>query len=161
MNFSIPIVSVVFLLPAIAIAENVSFNCDIRPVLSENCYYCYGFDAEHRQAGLQLDTAEGSLQAIEPGSPADSELLRRILSTDADEIMPPPSSHKQLSSPAQAELIKKWIEQGAEHEGHWAYIAPVKSIIPAGAIAEGANAIDYFIGKELYKKSLDFSPPAE
>jgi len=75
--------------------------------------------------------------------------------------MPPPSSHKQPLSPAQAELIKKWIEQGVKYEGHWAYTAPGKSVIPAGATAGGENAIDYFIGKVLYKNSLHFSPPAE
>ncbi len=146
---------------AITSAEDVSFNRDIRPILSENCYYCHGFDDQHREADLRLDTEDGSLQAIEPGSPADSELLRRIMSTDGDEVMPPPSSHKKPLSPAQIELISRWIEQGAKYEGHWAFIAPVRTQIPSDTIADGQNPIDYFVGKKLRDKSLEFSPAAE
>ena len=85
-------------------AEKLDFNRDIRPILSDNCFACHGFDAKHRKAGLRLDLPEAAyeikdgVQAVKPGDPAASEIIKRILTTDEDEVMPPPDSHKKLSA---------------------------------------------------------------
>src|SRR5436190_19302681 len=105
----------VLLLPCVAVAdEPISFNRDIRPILSDKCFACHGFDAKKRQADLRLDTPEGAtadhdgVQAIAPGNLAKSELWRRVTNTDEDEMMPPPASNKKLTD-AERRLLKKWI----------------------------------------------------
>jgi hypothetical protein len=109
--------------------RRISFNRDIRPILSDNCFACHGFDAKHRKAGLRLDVVEGARLpnddgqvAVKPGDLASSEAWQRIITTDADELMPPPESHKTLK-PEQRELIRRWIEEGGEYEIHWSFIA--------------------------------------
>ena len=105
----------------------VEFNRDIRPILSDNCYFCHGPDKNKRKADLRLDTAEGltgkpgELGTAVPGKPNDSELFRRITSADPELKMPPAESGKSLT-PRDIALLKKWIEQGAKHEGHWAFL---------------------------------------
>ncbi|HVW02013.1 MAG TPA: c-type cytochrome domain-containing protein, partial [Planctomycetaceae bacterium] len=127
--------------------EPVQFNRDIRPILSENCFQCHGPDKNQRKAELRLDVRDEALakEAFVPGKPADSELIARIISTDANEIMPPTKSNKHLS-PAQKELLRRWVAEGAKYEGHWAYIPPVKLVMPAGE-----NAIDVIVAKDLAK----------
>ncbi len=119
----------------LANAEPLGFNRDIRPILSENCFACHGLDSEERKADLRLDVQEAAFApnkhgeaAIVPGKPDDSLIWQRIISTDEDEIMPPPESHKKLK-PEQKETIRRWIEEGAPYQKHWAFEAPVK---PAG-----------------------------
>lgn len=113
------------------IPDRVEFNRDIRPILSDNCFYCHGPDKSHREAELRLDTAEGLLGngkkkgVIDKTSIEKSKLLRRINSTDPDEQMPPPDSGKNLSQ-KDRDILKKWVEQGAPFEGHWAF-EPVKT----------------------------------
>ena len=107
-----------WLCSAAAAEKTLSFNRDIRPVLSSKCFACHGFDAKKRQADLRLDTPEGAaeehdgVRAVVPGDLAKSELWRRVTSTDDDEVMPPPTSNKKLTA-AERELLKQWIEQGA------------------------------------------------
>lgn len=145
-----------------AIAAEVSFNREIRPLLSDNCYYCHGTDANHRKAGLRLDTFDGAtadndgVRALVPGDPAKSELWLRIISDDEDEVMPPPDAHKTPFTQAQRDLIKRWIEQGAKYEAHWAFVAPRRPAVPAGEVA-----IDHFIGQRLKAEGLAFSSQAE
>ena len=110
-------------LGSVATAE-VRFNRDIRPILSENCFACHGPDEKHNKAGLRLDTREGATalnsegkRALSPGSVSDSEMIRRILSQDPDDVMPPPESDKRLQS-GDIELIKQWVNEGAAFEGH-------------------------------------------
>ncbi|QDT05478.1 Planctomycete cytochrome C [Rubripirellula lacrimiformis] len=102
--------------------DPLEFNRDIRPILSENCFYCHGFDQANRKAGLRLDTLEGATDsdALVPGKPDESELLRRIVSDDPDEVMPPPETEKQIS-PADQDLIRRWIQQGGTYQQHWAW----------------------------------------
>ena len=106
-----------------AAEEKVQFNRDIRPILSENCFYCHGQDPKHREADLRLDVrdeavkAHDGVTAIIPGKPDESEMLKRLLSHDADEQMPPPESNRKVT-PAQIELIRRWIAQGAQYEKH-------------------------------------------
>lgn len=149
--------------PCVAFAgEEVDYNRDIRPILSENCFACHGFDEKTRKAGLRLDVREVALAtrkgvtAIKPGDPEGSELWRRVNSTDPEEIMPPPKAHAQLSE-AQRQKLKAWIEQGAEYAGHWAFIPPKKATPPSDAVAP----IDAFIEKVLRDKGLAPAPEAD
>src|SRR5579871_1886126 len=94
----------------------VDFSREILPILSDNCFRCHGPDARARKAKLRLDTPEGALRksdpVIVPGKSADSELVRRIASTETADVMPPPKSNRQLS-PRQVELLRRWIDEGA------------------------------------------------
>src|SRR5262249_42923350 len=120
---------VVAMVPRAAVADDVlRFNRDIRPILSDNCFTCHGPDAAQRKADLRLDleqSAKGEAGPIVPGKPDESELYRRITSTDPDERMPPADSGKKLT-PEQIERLGRWIVQGAAWERHWAFIPPVR-----------------------------------
>ena len=119
------------------IPDTIDFNRDIRPILSENCFFCHGPDAAHRKADLRLDTAAGFTTPlgdakrlpIVPNNPDASELYKRLITDDDADRMPDPKSGKHLS-PREIALIKKWIEQGAPYKGHWSYEKPVKSPVP-------------------------------
>lgn len=140
----------------------ISFNRHIRPILSENCLSCHGFDPGHRQADLRLDTFEGATgeldgpTAIVPGDVESSELWNRIISDDPDSVMPPPSSHKPALTDAQKSLIKQWIEQGAKYAPHWSFVAPARPEIDL----QGSEAVDFFIDQQLKQASLERSEPA-
>src|SRR5439155_19573386 len=127
-----------------------SYNRDIRPVLSENCFYCHGPDSNKRKGKLRLDVREEALakQAIVPGKPNESELVRRIFTKDTDDLMPPPESHKMLT-PAQKELLRRWIAEGAEYQSHWAYVPPLKPPVPADR-----NGIDFLVQQRLKEIGL-------
>jgi hypothetical protein len=133
----------------------IEFNRDVRPILSENCFYCHGNDANHRKAKLRLDIREDALkkEAFVPGNPDKSELVARIVATDPDEIMPPPDSHKELTA-QQKEILRRWVAQGAEYQQHWSYEKPVKAAVPAGA-----NGVDILVRKRLAE--LGLKPSAE
>jgi hypothetical protein len=135
---------------------NVRFNQSIRPILSDNCFACHGPDAKQRKGKLRLDVREAALEkkAIVPGQPDESELVKRIFTTDADDLMPPPDSHKVLTS-EQKNLLKRWIAEGAVYEGHWSYISPVKPQTPAGK-----NGIDHLVRVRLKTVGLKPSPEA-
>ena len=117
--------------------DGISYNRDIRPILSNHCFSCHGLDEKHRKAKLRLDVREEAImsrdgiQAIAPGSIEDSESWMRIISDDEDEVMPPPETHKSLTT-EEKKLVKQWIEQGAPYEGHWAFIAPKKIRVTKG-----------------------------
>jgi hypothetical protein len=135
----------------------ISYNRDIRPILSDNCFFCHGPDQNKRKAKLRLDVREEALakEAFVPGKPDDSELVRRIFTTDTDDVMPPPDSHKHLT-PEQKELLRRWIAEGAAYERHWAYLPPVKAEVPAGR-----NGIDFLVQKRLKEIGLKPSPEAD
>src|ERR1700733_7900702 len=103
--------------PTIIRAGAMSYNRDIRPILSDNCFACHGPDKNKRKAKLRLDDRESavSLKAVIEKKPDDSELIKRITSTDPKEMMPPPEAHKSLTD-AQKRLLRLWIEQGATYE---------------------------------------------
>lgn len=149
---------------AAAAPETVGFNAHIRPILSDKCFSCHGFDSTTREENLRLDTAEGAYAALEsdpkkfaivPGKPEESEVLKRI--NDMEDPMPPEDFHKPLSQ-EEKELITRWIEQGAVYQEHWAFDAIAKAAPPeAGA----QNPIDNFIRENLKKHGLEPSQPAE
>ncbi|MDX1967672.1 MAG: c-type cytochrome domain-containing protein, partial [Planctomycetaceae bacterium] len=147
--------------------EKIEFNRDVRPILSDFCFQCHGPDQHARQADLRLDTLQGLLGAAEQpgvvraGKPADSELLKRVTSTDPEEMMPPPKASKRLSSRDIA-VLEKWVEQGAEYQGHWAYIPPQKSTPPHDVSpAASRNAIDAFVQARLSMAGLAAAPAAD
>lgn len=149
-------------------SDRVDFNRDIRPIISNNCYACHGPDGEARQAGLRFDLPSGPITpskdgkvAIVPGHPEQSEMYARLTAADPDERMPPADSGKALS-PAQIELIRKWIEQGGRYEQHWSFAAPVRPQLPAVSRSDWPrNAIDAFIMNRLDAEGLAPSPEAE
>ncbi len=143
--------------------EKVSYNRDIRPILSDNCFYCHGPDAAHREADLRLDVRDAAVaaKAFVPGDAAESELVKRIFSADPDELMPPPKSHKKLTD-AQKDLFKRWVAQGAEYQPHWSYIPPKRDAAPAVKDAKWArNPIDAFVLSVLESKKLSPSKEAD
>ncbi|MEK0437150.1 MAG: hypothetical protein RLZZ233_121 [Verrucomicrobiota bacterium] len=140
----------------------VSFNREIRPILSEQCFSCHGFDPKHRKADLRLDTREGALadndgvRAIIPGDPAKSELWKRLLSQDPEEVMPPPEVHKPKLTAKQLATLRRWIEEGAPYEPHWAFTAPIRPTLKE----KGPAAIDALIDRGLKEAGLTASPEA-
>lgn len=155
-------------LPAVALADRpVSFNQQIQPILSEYCYQCHGPDASTRKpknAPLRLDAEQFAFAtrgdagpAILKGDPANSPIMQRIRSTDPDDIMPPPESHKQLK-PEEKALLERWINEGGKYESHWSYLPPVKPPLPP-ATGPGLTEIDRFIAAGLAQSGLAFNPP--
>src|SRR5688500_8172809 len=146
--------------------DRVSFNHEIRPLLSDRCFRCHGPDEKARKAKMRLDTPEGAHRAlddgwfvIKPGDPSKSALVERIHHDDPDEMMPPPESHLTLSAD-ERRLLVRWIEQGAVYEPHWAFV-PVPaaaSLVPPGA---AGNPIDAFVGARLARERLAPQAPAE
>ncbi|MGB7326515.1 MAG: PSD1 and planctomycete cytochrome C domain-containing protein [Rubripirellula sp.] len=156
-----------------AAARKIEFNRDVRPILSETCFHCHGPDEEGRRADLRLDTADGAeedlggYQAIVPGDLGKSEVWTRITSDDPDLLMPPAESHMVLTE-EQKTLLKRWIEQGAEYEGHWAFMEPQSPEIPELNFSEpegeanwGRGAIDSFVASRLAEASMSPSVEAD
>jgi hypothetical protein len=120
---------------SLSAGEPLRFNQDIRPILSDHCFACHGFDAKKRKADLRLDVAESAfadhdgVRAIVPGKVEESALWERIQSSDDDDIMPPPDFHKPLS-PTEKATLKQWIGEGAPYEAHWAFVKPRKADVP-------------------------------
>ena len=148
--------------------DRIDFNRQIRPILSDLCFSCHGPDTNKRQAGLRLDTSEGARAVLEsghaaivPADPAKSTILSRIAATDPDVVMPPPSTGKSATA-AQLELLTAWIRQGAEYRGHWSFIRPERSPVPAVKHADRvANPIDNFIFSKLEASGLAPAPEAD
>lgn len=144
-------------------AQRIDFGRDIRPILSENCFYCHGQDANKRQAGLRLDLRDSAIEgdAIVPGSPDESALIERILSDDPDMLMPPADSHRQLGE-EQKKLLVQWIDEGASYEPHWAFVSPQRPKIPAVASANWIrNPVDAFVLSRLEEIGASPSPEAD
>ena len=153
---------------AASLPERVDFNHHIKPLLSDRCYTCHGPDEKGRKAKLRLDTKEGAFQSlddgmfvIKPGNLAKSELIRRITTSDPDDVMPPPSSHLTLSRD-EVELLKRWVQQGAEWKNHWAFL-PVEEVKPPVVknAKWPANDLDRFVLAKLESLRLKPSPKAD
>ncbi|MBL9140146.1 MAG: DUF1553 domain-containing protein [Verrucomicrobiales bacterium] len=158
-------ISLVRLFAETAAPKPIDFNQEIRPILAENCYQCHGQDAQNRKADLRLDTEAGSRQrhegraAIVPGDPASSELLHRLVTDDPEERMPPPASHRAISSQQQA-LLHRWIREGAAYDRHWAFKPPIRAPMPAVRRQDWPRRpLDTFILARL--EAMDVAPSRE
>lgn len=144
------------LVHSICLANNLDFNRDVRPILSENCFYCHGVDGNKREADLRLDIRESALasDAFVPGDLNASELFYRIHSEDEDEIMPPPESNRILST-EQKRILEQWIKEGAKYDQHWAFVAPKKKTLPTINRTKWIrNPIDHFVLSKLEERDL-------
>ena len=136
--------------------EAIDFARDVRPILADNCLTCHGPDETTREADLRLDDRESALSVISLETEEESELLIRVLTKDPDLKMPPPGSKKRLKK-SQIDVLRKWIEQGAEFERHWAFVPPELPVVPELKQAAGSiNEIDRFVLAKL--ESLGLSP---
>lgn len=148
----------------------VSYNFDVRPILSDKCFACHGPDANKREAGLRLDDPKSALKALEgsphtyafvPGKPKSSEAYLRIVTSDTTLLMPPPASHLKLSSDEIA-TIEQWIRQGARYEEHWAFVVPKKPALPRVKNEEWVkNEIDQFVLKKIEAAKLEPNEQAD
>jgi hypothetical protein len=147
-------------------AGPLGYNRDIRPILSENCFSCHGPDSAARKASLRLDSFEEATasrkdnkHAIVAGKPDESEAIRRIFTSDEDDVMPPLKT-KKLLLPEQKELLKRWVSEGAKYEAHWSLVAPARPAIPPVKNSSWVrSAIDAFILARLEREGL--TPCAE
>lgn len=147
----------------------VDFNYHVKPILSDKCFACHGPDVKKRQAEFRLDTEEGAFKALKSdvhnfaivkGNPDSSYLIKRIFSEDPLFRMPPVESNLQLTE-SEKNILKKWIEQGAEYKRHWAFIAPEKPELPEAATDWGTNQIDRFVLAKLQEVGLKPNEPAD
>ena len=142
----------------------VRYSRDIRPLLSDKCLRCHGPDEATREAKLRLDDRDSALAsgAIVPGDARASELLARVTATDADDLMPPPSSHKKALTADEVALLERWIDEGAEYEPHWAFVTPRRPDLPNVADTTWPrNAIDNFVLARLESERVAPSAPAD
>jgi hypothetical protein len=148
----------------------VRYSRDIRPLLSDRCFQCHGPDGSKRQADLRLDLREIAVAdrkhgpAIVPGNPDASQLVHRISASDESDRMPPADSHKRTLSPAEQDIFRRWISQGAVYEPHWAFVPPVRAAAPEVSPALSArvrNPIDRFIFSKLEAEGVAPSGEAD
>ncbi|MFM7562016.1 MAG: PSD1 and planctomycete cytochrome C domain-containing protein [Planctomycetota bacterium] len=145
----------------------IKFNRDIRPLLSDRCFKCHGPDSQTREAGLRLDRSEAAVAELDSGEraivPSDleqSELVRRIRSTDPDLQMPPPDSGKQLSD-REKELLEKWVREGAVYQPHWSFVPPQRTEPPTVKNEDWSkNPIDRFVLARIESAGLQPSSEA-
>ncbi|MEM8734635.1 MAG: DUF1553 domain-containing protein [Planctomycetota bacterium] len=140
--------------------EELQFNRDIRPILADHCFSCHGLDEASREADLRLDQRDAAVEsgAIVPQASGESEMIARILSDDADTLMPPPEFKKPLSR-EEIELLRRWVDEGATYQKHWAFMKPERPETPRVSEAEWPkNEIDYFVLSRLEREQL---APAE
>lgn len=142
----------------------ISFNDQVRPILSDRCFYCHGPDDKHREAGLRLDDRDEAVQfeAIVPQNVDASLIIRRVLEEDDDLVMPPPSSKKGRLTPEEVAVLRQWIAEGAVYEAHWAF-APLRDLPPPAIEPSDwpTNPIDHFVLDGLQKAGLSPSPEAD
>ena len=161
----------ILILPAVCLSgEAISFNRDVRPILSNRCFHCHGPNEHDRQAELRLDQADGpegayrelyGSQAVKPGALEGSELWRRITSDD-DDVMPPADSSKKPLSAGEKNIIKRWIEEGAEYTAFWSFVPPQKPSIPEVQEEHwGEQPIDRLVLHHLEVKGLTPKPTAD
>ena len=143
--------------PPVRAADAPDFNRDVRPILAARCFKCHGPDDAARKAKLRLDSRDSAAYVL--GKPADSELVRRILSSDENEMMPPPSVKVRLTE-RDKETLKAWVAAGAKYDLHWAFSPPVKPEVPKTK-HNVANPIDAFIRAKLEREGIEPSAEAD
>lgn len=152
-------------------AQRLDFNQDVQPILASNCFSCHGPDPEMRKAGLRLDLEESAFKkrpghpdAIVPGHPERSELIKRIESTDPHYLMPQsPQGEAKPMKPADIAILKEWVKEGAVYRPHWAFEKPVKPPLPTAVPDNGwaRTPIDLFVLARMQKEGLHPSPEAD
>lgn len=160
-----PVLSTVVLMASTGVAEEpgrVSFSREVLPILSDRCFHCHGPDPSHRKAKLRLDLEDdvkrdrdGSF-VVAPGDLKASELWSRLITDDEDDLMPPADSHRKSLTETERDLIRRWIEEGAEWGTHWAFEKPARPAVPDLA----THPIDAFVKANLQREGLVLSPPA-
>jgi hypothetical protein len=145
-------------------ADEVSFARDIRPLLSDRCFKCHGFDEETKEADLGLHNFDeatrdlGGYHAILPGNPDASEVIARLIAEDPDDVMPPPAANKPRFSDEEVELMRRWIDQGAKYETHWAFEKPKMPEVPPG---DAEHPIDRFLDARVEASDLEVNERAD
>ncbi len=167
----LPVIVASVFLHAVAEEDAVSYNRDIRPLLSDRCFACHGPDEAKREGELRLDVASGDLspfhvrndhQAIKPKDLESSELWNRLITDDTSLQMPPPESGKKPLTVAQRDLIRQWIQQGATYEDFWSFVPPRPQSVPTVQNSNGlSKRIDQFVVATLEKKGLRLQPSAD
>lgn len=147
----------------VAAEDSVDYVRDIKPILSDSCYTCHGPDAEARKADVRFDVRDVAIaSAIVPGDSASSELIARVTSDDPDVHMPPSTSQRPRLSETQIDLLKKWIDQGANFQKHWAYEPARRPPVPeVQNVRAVANPIDNFVVARLQREGLSPADPAD
>jgi len=148
-----------------AASENaLDFNRDVRPILAEHCFHCHGQDAKERKGKLRLDESASAIAlrdghaAIVPGKPDASELVKRLITSDPDDLMPPPEAKRPLT-PAQITTLTRWIKEGAVYDRHWSFSAPKSPLVPKAGEGWARSSVDRFIAERLSSEGL--TPTAE
>src|SRR5258708_5368428 len=145
--------------------DTVRFNRDIRPIMSDTCFHCHG--PSKQKGKFRLDQAESPLKPahtgaipIVPGKPDESEITKRVFTSNYDDLMPPLDSHKPLK-PEQKEMLRRWVAQGATFEKHWSFQPPVLPTVPKVEGATIRNPIDAFLIQRLKSEGLSMNPEAD
>ncbi len=149
----------------------IDFNREVRPILSDKCYHCHGPDEENRKGRLRLDTREGATRTREgftpivPGKSAESEMLVRVISADAEEMMPPPEAKLGRLTPNEVAVLQRWIDEGAHYQSHWSFVPPhVEASSPPQAtppLPSDLSAIDRWVAASLARRQLHLQPEAD
>ena len=148
--------------PLLAVVQPISYNFQIRPLLANSCFRCHGPDEKAREAKLRLDSPEAAYEtAIRPGDADGSEMVKRLFSTDPDEVMPPPDSHLELK-PGERELLRKWIAEGAKYDTHWSFKPLEKPPLPSSAAKNPwvRQDLDAFVLEQLNARKIKPAEPA-
>ncbi len=140
--------------------DPIHFNRDVRPILSDKCFFCHGPDAAKREADLRLDDSDAAFSAdvFTPGKPEESELVKRVRSHDPDQRMPPPTSKIEPLNVREIEILEQWIKQGAIYEGHWSFLSLRPVVIPGG---KTFHPIDSIVQDSLSERGLRQQPTAD
>src|SRR5579885_1414153 len=156
-------------LPAADAPRPVDYSREVQPILTAHCYACHGPDEGQRKAKLRLDVRDSAVKkAIRPGDAAHSPLVERILSKDPEEVMPPPGKKEPLSA-AQIDVLRRWIDQGAKFDIHWAYVKPTRPALPSfnrdpkGSVRRAwvRNPVDAFVAAGQEAHGFSAAPEAD
>ena len=149
------------------VAAELEFNRDIRPILSDKCFHCHGFDPKTRKAGLRLDERDAAVAEghIVPGDAAKSLIIERVLTHDADDVMPPPESKLGRLTDREIATLQRWVNEGAKYQKHWSFIPPAQTQMPrwkAEAQAAGeVTPIDHLVKTGLKARQRQLQPTAD
>jgi hypothetical protein len=152
-------------------AAPIDFNREVRPILSDKCFHCHGPDEQNRKGRLRLDTREGATRTREgftpvvPGKSTESEILLRVISTDEEEVMPPPEAKLGRLSSTEVAVLKRWIDEGANYQSHWSFIPPhlAADSIPQATpgLPSDASPVDRLVAASLARRQLHLQPEAD